>query len=306
MSFLVCKNATKVFLALFLSFGCGLRELMLLQSLIRRFQRTLRWHRHSPAHWKALGDRHKWVVVTGCNRSGKTILANLFGNHPLVSVIPNASAQSSVFVNPVAEGCPHIWTEKLERFRQPAIGEPRIASRLAFDWLACLHSPRSVILVDSSLAAVQMPWLQSMFREIFFVGMVRNGYAVAEGIRLKEGYAIERCARHWNAVNTIMLDDAERTRNFMLVRYERLTEDPMEVAKELASLIGIDVRLLEPVTQNGWRLGNEDRRPSKPRNANRDLTARLAAEDIGMIAAQAGGGLAQLGYDLPGAFPKCP
>lgn len=268
-------------------------------SLIHRCRRKLRWYEYPSAHWRAESEHHKWVFVTGCNRSGKTILANLFGNHPVVSVIPNASNQSSVFPNAVSEECPHVWTEKLEKFRQSNTGEQCVASRLAFDWLSYHRNPRRVILVESSLAAVQMPWLQSMFRNSCFIGIVRNGYAVAEGIRLKEGYAIERCARHWNTVNRIMVDDAKLVSNFRLVQYERFVAQPMEVAKEVASLIGIDASPLEPFARNGWCLGNEDQEPSKLRNTNPDLASAYAANGIEKVAAQAGEMLSHFGYKSP-------
>ena len=70
--------------------------------------------------------------------------------------------------------------------------------------------------------------------------MVRNGYAVAEGIRIKEGYPIERCARHWAIANRVMLDDAEYVRNFKLLRYEEFTQGPSALVRELARWIGLD------------------------------------------------------------------
>ncbi len=243
-----------------------------------------------------MSDRHKWVFVTGCNRSGKTILANFFANHPLVSVIPNANLQSTALPNSLTEECPHIWTEKLEKFRQSKTADQSAALRLAYDWLSYRRFPRMVILVESDLAAAQMPWLQSVFRESYFVGIVRNGYAVAEGIRLKEGYAIERCARHWNAVNRIMLGDAKLMRSFRLVQYERFIEHPMEAAKELAALIGIDPGPLEPFARTGWYLGNEDKKASRLRNANADLVQAYAASSIDKVAAHAAEMLAHFDY----------
>lgn len=269
---------------------------MRLQSLIHRCRRKLGWFLHSSAHWKALSDRHKWVFVTGCNRSGKTILANLFANHPLVSVIPNANLQSAALPNSLTEECPHIWTEKLEKFRLSKTVDQSAALRLAYDWMSYRRFPRMVILVESDLAAAQMPWLQSMFRESYFVGIVRNGYAVSEGIRLKGGYSIERCARHWNAVNRVMLDDAKLIRNFRLVQYERFIEHPMEVVKDVASLIGIDPAPLQPVVQNGWFLGNEDKKPSKLRDANADLIDACEAISSEGVSTHAAEMLAHFNY----------
>ncbi len=54
--------------------------------------------------------------------------------------------------------------------------------------------------------------------------LVRNGYAVAEGIHRKGGKCYDRGARHWNFVNKLMLAHAVNIEQFMLVRYEDIMQ----------------------------------------------------------------------------------
>ena len=237
----------------------------------------------------------------GCNRSGKTTLANLLGQHPEVTVIPNANSHTRAVPSSEREGCPHVWTEKLERFRLTESDSRRPAARLAFDWLRYDPSPRPVMVVESDIPAVQMRWLQEVFPHACFIGMVRNGYAVAEGLRLKEGYAIERCARQWSLANYVMLADTKFVPAFRLVRYEDFVHWPRETALELADFVGLDAAPLVQATEQGWRLGNTDSAPSRLYDANGELIERLAPAEVDAVTTAAFDMLERLDYLDPGA-----
>ena len=259
-----------------------------------------RWRVTPPHVWARRAARHRWVFVTGMNRSGKTTLSTLLAHHPLISVVPNASSMSSALPNALTEGCPHVWTERLHRFRLTEADLGRVdPSRLIFDWLSFHGQPRRVLVVESDLAAVQMRWLQGVFPDSRFIALVRNGYAVAEGIRLKEGYALERCARQWELANEILLRDAPQVRSFRAVAYEELVERPQPVVEQIADVAGVDPAPLWPVLRSGWRLGNTDRRLSALRNANHDLIGRLSPSEVDEVTRVAAPMLAHFGYRPP-------
>ncbi len=276
--------------------GCG---------FLMRLRKELFWWTTPCNNWLRLAENHRWVFVAGCNRSGKTMLSNLFGNHPDVSVIPNGNSHTRALPNSESERCRHIWSEKIERFRLTEEDNLAAAPRLVFDWLHYSRWPRRIILVESDLPAIQMRWLQKVFRNSYFIGVVRNGYAVAEAIRLKEGYSIERCARQWNVANKVMLKDATFVQNFRMMRYEDFVANPMRFVEELATFVGIDTAPLRPFVMNGWRLGNTDSSPSKLRNANSELIEQLSSDDIEDISATASEMLAYLGYFLPEKTYAC-
>lgn len=270
------------------------------KALLRRVERVGResvWQLTPRSYWLREAQRHIWVFVMGCNRSGKTSLANLLGVHPLVRVVPNANFHTRAVRSSDSHQCRHVWTEKLDSFRLTEDDDSAPASRLAFDWLHYAPS-RPAMVIESDLPSVQMRWLQAVFTNSYFVGVVRNGYAVAEGIRRKEGYAIRRCARQWNLATKTMMADAGRMRRFRLVRYEELMSRPAHTIRTLGSWLGIDPEPIVPVATMGWRMGNTDRDTSYPRNANLDLIQSLSASELDEITREAAEMLEQLGYPL--------
>lgn len=81
---------------------------------------------------------------------------------------------------------------------------------------------------------VRSRWLQEVFGHFYFIGLVRNGYAVCEGIRRRSGHYLEQGARHWNLSNKIMVQDSQFLNCFKLLTYEELTRDPFAVFSSLA------------------------------------------------------------------------
>jgi hypothetical protein len=201
-----------------------------------------------------------------------------------------------------------VWTERRDRFHLTENDVGRIEpSRLVFDWLTFNRRPNPIIVVESDVQAIQMRWLQHIFRRSCFVGVVRNGYAVAEALRLKEGYTIERCAMQWSTANDMMLADAQHVHNFMLVRYEQLVDDPRPTVERIARFIDVDPSPLMPFIVTGWPLGNGDPGPSPLRNANPDHLARLSPAEAETVTRVARGTLDALDYPVHGKpFPRQP
>ena len=89
-------------------------------------------------------------------------------------------------------------------------------------------------------------------QELLFYFIVRNGYAVAEGIRRKTAagkwqiptqfsgsYPIELCAKQWVVNNEIVECDSARIENFRMIRYEKLCKAPRKSVEELWEFIGL-------------------------------------------------------------------
>ncbi len=264
--------------------------------LMRRLTLHALWCASHKSRWLKVAARHDWVFVGGCNRSGKTTLSNLFRSHPEVSVIPNANMHTKALPESTHEGCPHIWAEKLDQFRLTERDSTGPAPRLAFDWLHYHRQPRRVIMIESDLSAVQMRWLQVVFPNARMIAMVRNGYAVAEALRLKEGYAIDRCARQWRVATMTMLADLPAIQRHKVVTYEAFTGDPQGVTEDICEFIGVDPSPLAQCLQSGWRLGNADLHASLLRNDNAELLGRLTRDEALAIQNAAGELLVRFGY----------
>ena len=94
-------------------------------------------------------------------------------------------------------------------------------------------------------------WLQSNFKPASFIGMIRNGYAVAEGTRRRKRrpVSIERSAKHWAKANEIMLEDSERLERFLLVKYEDFVENPIEVLAKITGFLAIEEYEFEGINE---------------------------------------------------------
>jgi hypothetical protein len=118
------------------------------------------------------------------------------------------------------------------------------------------------------------------------------------------GYSMERCARHWNTVNRIMMDDAAALTRFRLVTYEALSMSPEATMRELAEFLGIDCAPFEQLTRMEWAAPNMTGATSKIQDFNRESFKRLSAEDLEMIRANAREMLECFGdLDSPAQYP---
>ena len=142
------------------------------------------------------------------------------------------------------------------------------------------------MLIEKTTAnAVRMRWLQKAIPNSYFIGVVRNGFAVAEGIRRKGNKDIARAARHWMKVNEMMQSDSQLVRNFMQLRYEDIVGTPLLVLARVAKFLGQSLEL--PV---GSSVFND------LVNMNENSFTRLTKDDREAVLAEAGPMLRALGY----------
>lgn len=208
---------------------------------------------------------------------------------------------SGVLPNPRKLGCPRAWTERLDTFRFAGTESRYDRARLVYDWTRWKKKPSAGFIVEKSPPdTLRSVWLQDVFGECYFVGIVRSGYAVSEGIRRRNGYSIDRCARHWNLANKIMLEDAAWLEHFMLLKYEELVEEPLRAVRSLARWLGIEFEPFGEVTEKDFVTHHTDSTPSRITDFNAKCIARLSEEDKQVITREASDMLERLGY-LPRA-----
>lgn len=188
---------------------------------------------------------NRWLFILGCNNSGTTLLYNLLGRHPQIDPLRGEGQDSPhmPFTNDYRDdygfGLNRIWTEKLELFRNPDV---KSIKKLRQSWLSMRTSKGGKYVMEKSPPdSVRSLWLQEHFSSAWFVGIVRNGYAVCEGIKRKKGGAInyERAARHWAKANEVILKDSEKLGHFKLVRYEELTEKTEKTLQGIEEFLGL-------------------------------------------------------------------
>ena len=79
-----------------------------------------------------------------------------------------------------------MWCRCLDQLRlQPSEDMEARAQRIKRQWSILYPSGRPFLLEKSVANAVRTDFLQTYFAPAYFIYLVRNGYAVAEGIRRK-------------------------------------------------------------------------------------------------------------------------
>ncbi len=242
-------------------------------------------------------NEHQWIFLVGCNNSGTTLIHDVLAATGKFSFMPHEGQRyTNVLGRAQKRGYQRVWTEYIDELQLDERHSISKVPRLLFDWLREVDKPPQAMILEKTTAnAVRMRWLQQAFPRAAFIGIVRNGYAVVEGIKRKGNKAVGRGARHWRRVNEIMLDDAKRVNKFLLVRYEDFVASPQETLPRVASFLDLTRTELEEA------FARIDRNPTESsRTSIRDMNAlslrRLDPEEVRTITQEAGNLLAELGY----------
>lgn len=277
-----------------------------------RFRPTLR---------KAFGELHrefrilltpdvldrKWTFILGCYNSGTELLMTLLGEHPAIASLPvEGQFLTDQFPKDYDLGLPRMWVLREDLFRMTGDETGPDARRIRKEWLMRLDRTKPVFVEKSPPNTPRARWLQKQFENSHFIALVRNGYAVAEGIRrkaephhMKNGWPIDLCARQWARTYEVLLEDEPALERVLWVRYEDLVERPRD---EFARILGF-LGLPEP---EAWldvdRTRTVHEREEPLRNFNTDSISRLSRADIDVISSVAGPMLEHFGYERPTAF----
>jgi hypothetical protein len=235
------------------------------------------------------------VFIVGCYNSGTTLIHDLLATHPLVGSMPDEGQffQDQLTV-PRDVGLLRLWALDHDRFWLDETGGAGIdVERLKRQWGSRFNDAgRPVLLEKSPTNAARTRWLSHHFENAHFIGIVREGRAVAEGIRRKTGHDIEQGAWQWVRSNEIMLRDFECLPRKLLLRYERLAEAPDAVLAEVLAFLELPPAP-EGVAGKAWRIHEQT---SIIRNMNPESLQRLDEKDLRVLDAIAGSMLDRLGY----------
>jgi len=268
---------------------------------LRRGWNNLSWLWNSsrdPERYKQFADSRKWAFILGCNNSGTNLLNQLLAAHPDISPLPNeGQTLTSVFNNPYSYGLQRTWTEQADLFRLTDENDSIDSIRLIHDWSNCLKEKNPpVILERSPPNSIRSRWLQKVFKNSCFIGLARDGRAVAEGISRRKGVDIYRGAAHWVKVYNTLLEDAGHLKNFRWVRYEDLAENPQEAVKDLLGFIGVDTAKYSFDANMELKISNIDGEPAKVKNFNQKSFDRIPPDVFKKISAQIEPVMQKLGY----------
>lgn len=253
--------------------------------------RFFHWHfqggkKHFSKVFQEIINNHKWCFIVGCNNSGTSLLHNLLKNTGQVSTHDREGQYfTRVLTRGNRKGHERVWTEFLHEIAMDETHGEFNVPRLLHDWMSSIQQPMKDLFVDkTTLNAVRMRWLQKIFPNSYFIGLVRNGYAVVEGVKRKGKKDIVRGAKHWNLVNKIMIEDSKEIKKFLLVKYENLVDDQEITAKKIASFLGIKEEVLLNSLVSKFKFETlSGREPQKIKNFNQDSIAMMSKKELETI-----------------------
>ncbi|MEW6751139.1 MAG: sulfotransferase [Candidatus Latescibacterota bacterium] len=250
----------------------------------------------------------RWIFVVSCYDSGTTLLKEMLSQHPQIGALPGEGVRfTDSLPRPEEAGWNRLWCRCVDHVRlDPGPQSAGRARRIRRQW--SILYPRRPNLLEKSIAnAARIPFLQEHFQPAYFVYLVRNGYAAAEGIRRKarpgrwgnpeypDRYPIAVCAEQWRETDRWVRRDEPAVERFLLLYYEDLTADPAATLTRLTDFLGL-APMPDHVLGRTWRIHGV---LSSVRNMNPASFARLTEEDKDAIEAVAGPELARHGYGRP-------
>lgn len=221
-------------------------------STLGHLRRTLREHlgsinREIRVALTPVPRPHAWAFLIGCYNSGTTLLASLLGAHPKISALhTEGQFLTDQFMADYELGLGRMWHKREDRFRLTEADPGPDADRIKKEWGVRLDRSRPVLLEKSPPNTPRTRWLQEHFENAHFVSIVRNGYAVAEGIVRKGephhrvgGWTIEEAAHQWRRSIEVVQEDAPYLRRLLWIRYEDLASAPVETLTTITEFLGV-------------------------------------------------------------------
>ena len=180
------------------------------------------------------------------------------------------------------------------RFWLDESGEKQInVNRPKRHWGAQFNDPTRPVLLEKTPAnAARTRWLQAHFEGAVFIGIIRDGRAVAEGIRRKTGHSLDLAARQRARSNEIMLRDFEHLHRKRLIRYEDLTARPEATIDGLVAFL--DLEPMSLALNRTWKIHEQT---AAIRNMNPRSMEALTAEELRVIEQEAGAMARVAGYE---------
>lgn len=239
----------------------------------------------------------KWVFIVGCSNSGTTLLHKLLSEHPMVGSLPK-EGQYLTDQLPIAQkyGIPRLWTKKENLFRMDEHNTKIDANKIKKHWGLFYDNPNKKILLEKTTTnSARIRWLNKNFPNSYFIGVIRNGYAVAEGIERKEGHSVQDAIKHWARVNEIIHEDLSQVNNHIIINYENLVDNTTDVLNRLFMFIGLEYSGNDIPTKIPYKINDE---VSTIKNMNSKSIEALSKDKIDKINNIASSSLSKWGYDI--------
>jgi len=248
----------------------------------------------------------RWIFILGCYNSGTSLLAKILSSHRLIGGLPDEGMYfTDVLPYPEQFGWPRMWIRCVDKlYLDHATIHDKTVSRIKRQWSLAYPKGSQNLVEKTPSNVLRMKFLQTHFEPAYFVAVVRNGYAVSEGIRrraqpgrfgnqhYKDSYPLELCAEQWRASDEVITKERSGLNSFLQVRYEDLTEKPEQVLAQITEFLGLDP-LPASILRRAWFVKD---RMEPIRNMNAGSLARLSEGEFEIVENIAREPLRKYGY----------
>ena len=248
----------------------------------------------------------RWIFIIGCYNSGTTLLKRILAEHEAITQLPSRGGAYAEELKRAEDcGWTRMWHQCYdELYMSPGPKAGQMARSIQRKWGLVLGSGQDNILEKSIVDAVRIPFLNVYFCPAYFVYIVRNGYAVAEGIRQKatpadwgntqyaDGYPIALCAAQWRESDRVVERDRSKVDHFLRITYEDLTEETEKTVRKITDFLNLAPLHSEKINQE-WKIHGKK---SKIKNMNPKRLDSLSEWEMEIINKTAKSKLYKYGY----------
>lgn len=249
----------------------------------------------------------KWVFILGCYNSGTTLLNQLLAEHPSIGGLPDEGVMlTTQLVKPEDFGWRRMWWKCEKEMEESKINKNKSAATIKRHW-SHFYPPNKDFLLEKSISNIcRIPFFEENFQPAYFIHIVRNGYAVAEGIKRKaqiiagnefqdsETYSIDLCVNQWVRSLQKIEEEKEKIGNFLELSYEDLTADPQKEVGRITDFLGIG----EFAPESFHKAFSVHEKSSQITNMNPKSFAKLSDSEKKVIGSIAGDYLKKYGYQI--------
>lgn len=184
----------------------------------------------------------KVIVIYGYARGGSNIAWNLLQSHPDICSPVHETGKlfrKSFLLRFCHElpfpffGMKNIVDRELYKFKQANLEHPdnkyitegvKYTKEQISKTALCLKSVNHQIVYTETLLKA--------YPELYFIGLARNGYALADGY-IRRGKTVEEAGKLYYRISEGMKKISDKTKNFMIIKFEDIIEDPFNLSKKL-------------------------------------------------------------------------
>lgn len=252
-------------------------------------------------------QNHQWIFIIGCYNSGTTLLDQILSAHNKISGLPDEGVMlTDQLPRPEDFNWRRMWWKCEEEIEEYSLKNKMSAKTIKNHW-SHFYDLNKPYLVEKSISnTYRLPFFNKNFQPAFFVHIVRNGYAVAEGIRRKvkimeknplygqKEYPIEYCAVQWMKSLQKVEEEKSGLSNYLEIKYEDLTANPGKVVNQIYDFVGLE-HIGDDFFKNSFKIHEKE---SAITNMNANSFKHLSKEDKKVINNVAGEYLKKYNYEL--------